>query len=181
MLFACSEEKHIEKEKPIFRIQLSKTLVDEELNISYQVPLNWDKMPASLSDKMVGRVKKNGADEFIIYTPKSFFYNKENSSLLRVGNIKFKNSIAYDSLSIETYIKMFQKYNRDLEIETTNISNNNFTIKQIKITKNNLISFKYLFRNSNNKILQFDFSIKEKNITKLKSSINASVSSIKLL
>ncbi len=180
LFIACKEEIK-EKQNPIKPAVTLIEFVDNELNISYQVPTNWDKMPTSLTDKMVGRVRKHGEDEFIIYSPKSFYYNNANSSLLRVGKIKFKKNISSDSLSIETYIKMFQKYNRDLKIKISKITNSNFTIKKMEITKNNLISFKYLFRNTNNEILQFDFSIKEEQITNLKPSIDASVNSIKLL
>lgn len=182
IVISCSEEKkNKQKTTQTIKIALSEIISDNYLSISYQVPQNWDEMPASLSEKMVGRVRKQGVDEFIIYTPKSFYYNSTNSSLLRIGEIKFKNNLSSDSLSIETYVKLFQKYNRDLEIETTNITNNNITIKQIKIIKNNLVSFKYLFRNNENKIIQLDFSIKKEKLLKLKPHIDASVNSIILL
>ncbi len=179
--FSCSEIREETKIEVLKKTQLSGQIIDNDLNISYQVPLNWEKMPTSLSDKMVGRVKKNGADEFIVYTPKTFFYNKKNSSLLRIGKIKLKKERSSNPLTIETYENIFKKYNRDLEIKTTNITNSNISIKKIKITKNNLISFKYLFRNNKNEILQFDFSIKEKDLEKFRKSIKASVASIKPL
>ena len=180
-LISCSKDENIETKTTVAKIELSEVIIDEEYNISYQVPKLWDEMPASLSEKMVGRIRKHGVDEFITYTPKSFFYETKNNSLLRIGEIKFKNNFSSDSLSIENYSSMFQKYNRDLEIEITDITNCIFPIQQMKITKNNLISFKYLFRNHQNEIIQFDFSIKNKNINKFKSSIDASVNSINLL
>ncbi len=107
LISSCEDKKEVSKKSITVVSELSKIIIDENLGISYQVPLNWNEMPASLSEKMVGRVTKKGEDEFIIYTPKIFYYNKDNSSLLRIGEIKFKNNLSSDSLSVDTYSVLF--------------------------------------------------------------------------
>lgn len=181
LLLSCDSKKEITPQLEKEEILLSEVIIDETLNISYQLPLNWDEMPASLSEKLVGRINKKGEDEFIVYNPKSYYYNNLNSSLLRIGEIKFQNNFINDSLSIDTYTNLFQKYNNDLEIDNSNIVNNNIRIRQMKIVKGNLLSFKFLFKNTNNEIIQFDFSIKNEDYSITYPIIIASIKSIKLL
>lgn len=181
LFVSCSGEKKNKDRTTPKEILLSDLIIEEELNISYQVPQNWDEMPASSTEKMVARTDKKGENEFIVYTPKSFYFNNVNNSLLRVGQIKFKNNSSSTSLEIDKYVNLFKKYNKDLEIESSNIENNNFHIVQIKITKNNLMSFKFLFKNYRKEIIQFDFSIKTENYSKIHPLIIASINSIKLL
>jgi len=78
-------------------------------------------------------------------------------------------------------ITIFEKYNKSLIFETSNLDNSNFPIKQIKIIRGNLVSYKFLFLNFNKEIIQFDFSITEENNVNLFPTIVASVHSIKLL
>ena len=181
LLLSCDSKKEITPQLEKEEILLSEVIIDETLNISYQLPLNWDEMPASLSEKLVGRINKKGEDEFIVYNPKSYYYNNLNSSLLRIGEIKFQNNFKNDSLSIDTYSNLFQKYNNDLEIDNSNIVNNNIRIRQMKIVKGNLLSFKFLFKNRNNEIIQFDFSITNEDYSITYPIIIASIKSIKLL
>jgi len=176
-------EKEEKKEVEIFSsIQLlnDKIIVDEDLSCSYQVPMNWDEMPVSLSEKMVARVKSKGRDGFIVYALKAFYYNDVDGSLLRVGQIKYKDNSSTDSLSIENYADLFAMYNRDLEIKITDVDFSKFRIKQIKIEKNNLMSFKFLFKNYNKEIIQFDYSVTKENHLQIFPTIMASINSIKL-
>ena len=62
-----------------------------------------------------------------------------------------------------------------------NIVNNNIRIRQMKIVKGNLLSFKFLFKNTNNEIIQFDCSIKNEDYSITYPIIIASIKSIKLL
>ncbi|MBU0476080.1 MAG: hypothetical protein KKF62_18185 [Bacteroidetes bacterium] len=182
IISACSEVEKDNTEDLNVIISLNdKIIVDDDLSISYQVPQNWDEMPASLSDKLVARINKKGEDEFIVYSPKTFYYANSLNALLRIGKIIHKDSISNDSLSIEKYSALFQKFNNELQIETSNIRVSNFSILQMKIVRNNLMSFKYLFENHNREIIQFDFSINEENYLEVYPSIIASINSIKIL
>lgn len=181
LLTSCDKKNTTSQKSIKIKSELSERIIDENLGISYQVPLDWVQMPASLSDKMVGRLQKKGQDEFIIYTPKSFYYNKENGSLLRVGEIKLKNNLPSDSLTIIAYSTLFQKYNRDLIIESTDIHFDKHIMKQLKISKKDLLSYKYLFKNHIGDLIQFDFSIQKKESTTIYPQILASIKSLKLL
>jgi hypothetical protein len=183
LLFSsCTGEKDAKYETPQIEIPLNDlVIIDEELNISYQVPQSWNEMPADLSEKMVARLDKKGENEFIVYTPKSFYFNNAENSLLRVGQIQSRKNHANDSLSIESYVILFKKFNNDLDIENIKLKNNNFPIVQMKIIKKNLMSFKYLFKNHNENIIQFDFSIKTEDYSRIHPLIIASINSLKLL
>ena len=156
-------------------------IIDENLNISYQIPLNWNQMPASLTEKFVARLSGKEKNNLIVYTPKSFYYDQESSSLLRVGNVSLKDKSVPELLTIENYIQQFQKYNTDLTIERNKVKLNQIEIIQLKIEKGNHISYKIIFQNKVREIIQLDFSITKENINKFKSSIDASIKSIKLL
>ncbi len=182
LFISCDEKREIKTE--ILEIDSSlndKVVIDESLNIAYQIPLNWNEMPASLSEKFVARMGKNEKNSLIIYSPKSFFYDKKTSSLLRVGRIRLKDKSSFELLTLEKYIELFRKYNSKLTIKSNEINLNQFRIIELKIEKGNLISFKIIFRNRAKEIMQFDFSMTKENVAKLKPSIDASIKSIKLL
>jgi hypothetical protein len=182
ILISCEKEDNKETQESNDIILLNdKIVVDEELNISYQVPLNWNEMPASLSEKYVARLSGNSENEFILYTPKSFFFEKATSALLRVGKISLKEKKNSLILTPQKYVEMFMKYNSTLKINFKNITLKGNEIIELSIEKGNLISYKIIFNNWEKDILQFDFSIAKENITKIKPAIDASVKSIKLL
>ena len=61
-VISCEEKEAIKNESPVIESLLNdKLIVDEDLNVSYQIPLNWNEMPASLSEKFVARL--NGKDK----------------------------------------------------------------------------------------------------------------------
>lgn len=175
---SCEVKKETKEEIPQKEIILTNIeMVDEDLNIAYQVPQNWIAMPTSMEEKTVARVD----NKFIVYKPKSFYFSSDDNSLLRVGEIKFRNTSSSDSLSIEKYVDLFKKYNNDLEIDNIKLESSNFPIAGMKIIKMNLMSFKFLFKNYNQEIIQFDFSINKKNYSKIYPTIISSINSIKLL
>ncbi len=179
VLFSCGNEQEVEK-TPKTEIMLNNSIQkDDNLKISFKIPTNWSEMPTSLAEKLVARISKNGEDDFIVSAPKSFFYNSKTNSLLRVGSITFQNNVSPDSLTINNYISIFRKFNSDLVVDVTEIENSLFPIKQIKIAKSNLLSFKFLFQNKDGEIIQFDFSIKKEELSDIYPTIIASVNSIK--
>lgn len=181
-LFACDQK--VEDKSNIYKekVLLSENLeINEVLNISFHIPQNYAKMPSSLTEKLVGRIKKKGDDEFIVYIPNSYYYNDENKSLFQVGIIKLRNIDSNDSLSIEKYITIYKKFNNGLNIETSDLINTIIQIKQLKIIKNKLMTFKFLFMNHNKEIIQFDFSINQSYYDDVFPAVIATIKSIKLL
>ena len=61
-----------------------------------------------------------------------------------------------------SYITLYKKFNSTKNIKQKRIQTNNLVITQLIIEKSNLISFKNIFMNKNDKIVQFDFSIQQK-------------------
>jgi len=179
---SCDEKDNKDKDLSELAASLSDEIViDEDLNISFQFPSNWEQMPASLSEKFVARLSGKNKNNLIVYSPKSFYYDQTSASLLRVGKVSLKDNSFPGILSVDHYISQFKKYNTDLTVERTEIQLNKIEIVQLKIEKGKHISYKIIFHNKLQEIIQFDFSITKENISKFKSSINASVKSIKLL
>ena len=181
-LFSCTENEKKEGESKENIILLNDELViDENLNISYQVPLNWDKMPASLSKKYVARLNSKNKNEFVLYFPKSFFYDKNSSALLRVGKVTLKEGSSTSKLTPQKYVELFERFNTNLKINQEQIVSDNLEMIKLIIEKGKLLSFKIIFYNWQKEIIQLDFSIKKEDASKLKSAIDAAIKSIKLL
>lgn len=182
LFISCGEDDKNKNDFSELKSTLKDKIVfDENLNISYQIPLNWNQMPASLTEKFVARLSGKEKNNLIVYSPKSFYYDQESSSLLRVGNVSLKDKSIPELLTIDNYVKQFKKYNTDLIVERNEIKLNQIEIIQLKIEKGNHISYKIIFQNKVREIIQFDFSITKENIKIFKSSIDASIKSIKLL
>ena len=179
---ACDEKVQNDKDPSELAPSLSDEIViDEDLNISYQIPSNWEQMPASLSEKFVARLSGKDKNNLIVYSPKSFYYDQTSASLLRVGKVSLKDNSLPEALTIENYISQFKKYNTDLTVESGTLQLNPIKIIQLKIEKGKHVSYKIIFQNNLKEIIQLDFSVTKENINKFKSSIYASIHSIKLL
>jgi len=182
IFFSCDgKENNVQDPSELASSLNDKIVVDESLNISYQFPLNWEQMPASLSEKFVARLSGKDKNNLIVYTPKSFYYDQTSSSLLRVGKVSLKDNSLPELLTIENYINQFEKYNTGLTIERSTLQLNQTEIIQLKIEKGKHVSYKIIFQNNLKEIIQLDFSVTKENISKFKSSIDASIKSIKLL
>ena len=161
---------------------LSDIIIDEELGISYQVPLQWELMSSELTERYVARLDSEKFDgNFIVYQPKAFYFNSSISGLLRVGGIDKSKESEEKELSIQNYITLYQKFNSVQNIKQKKIQTDNLLVTQLIIEKSNLLSFKNIFVNKNNKIIQFDFSLQQKDYDKNKHAIEISLASIKNL
>ena len=161
---------------------LSDIIIDEELGISYQVPLQWELMSSELTERYVARLDSEKFDgNFIVYQPKAFYFNSGISGLLRVGSVDKSEDSEEKELSVQYYITLYKKFNSSKNIKQKKIQTNNLVITQLIIEKSNLISFKNIFMNKNDKIVQFDFSIQQKDYENSKSAIETSLASIKIL
>ena len=161
---------------------LSDIIIDEVLGISYQVPLQWELMSSELTERYVARLDSEKFDgNFIVYQPKAFYFNSGISGLLRVGSVDKSEDSEEKELSVQYYITLYKKFNSSKNIKQKKIQTNNLVITQLIIEKSNLISFKNIFMNKNDKIVQFDFSIQQKDYENSKSAIETSLASIKIL
>jgi len=161
---------------------LSDIIIDEELGISYHVPMKWELMSSELTERYVARLDSEKFDgNFVVYQPKAFYFNSGISGLLRVGSVDKNKEADEKELSVQYYITLYKKFNSSKNIKQKKIQTNNLVITQLIIEKSNLISFKNIFMNKNNKIIQFDFSIQQKDYENNKSAIETSLASIKIL
>ncbi len=185
LLQYCGEDKTIEKKsKNVIPKEdiLSNIVIDEELGISYRTPLHWELMSSELSERYVARLDSEQFDgNFIVYQPKAFYFNSGISGLLRIGSINKNITSEETELSIDSYISRFRKFNPIKDFERKTIQTNNLVITQLIIKKSSLLSFKNIFMNNQNRIIQFDFSIQEKDYEDEKEKINSSLAAIELL
>ncbi|VAX17614.1 hypothetical protein MNBD_IGNAVI01-2036 [hydrothermal vent metagenome] len=186
LLFSCGEKKTSENKKPKIVKEkvklLSDVIVDNDLGISYQVPLSWKLMSAELSERYVARLNSEKFDgSFIVYHPKAFYFNSKISGLLRVGSIAESENSPGIELTIDNYIKLYKKFNTAKIIKREKINTGIISITQLVIEKSNLISLKNIFLNKKSKIVQFDYSLQQKDYDKEKEFITSSLASIKLL
>lgn len=185
IMFSCGEKKTPEKKpkgiKQSVKV-LSDVIVDKGLGISYQVPLTWELMSAELSERYVARLNTEKFDgNFVVYNPTAFYFNSKISGLLRVGSITESKDSPGMELTVDNYIKLYKKFNKVKIIKQERINTGIITITQLVIEKSNLISLKNIFLNKKSKIIQFDFSLQQKDYEKEKEFISASLKSIKLL
>lgn len=185
-VLSCSDKKTSEdiktEEVKTDEKILSDMIIDTDLGISYQVPLEWELMSSELSERYVARLDSerfNG--NFIVYQPKAFYFNSSISGLLRVGRIDKNKDSDEKELTIPKYITLYEKFNSSKNIKQKKIQTKNLVITQLIIEKSNLISFKNIFINKNDRIVQFDFSIQQKDYENNKKIIEASLASIKIL
>jgi len=185
-LLSCGDKQPSEdiktEEVKIDEKILSDVIIDEDLGISYQVPLKWELMSSELTERYVARLDSEKFDgNFIVYQPKAFYFNSGISGLLRVGTVDKNKEADEKELTIQHYILLYEKFNSTKNIKQKRIQTNNLVITQLIIEKSNLISFKNILMNKNDKIVQFDFSIQQKDYENNKSAIETSLASIKIL
>ncbi len=185
-VLSCADKKTSENVKTekvkIDEKILGSITIDEELGISYQVPLKWELMSSELTERYVARLDSERFDgNFIVYQPKAFYFNSAISGLLRIGSIDKNKDSDEKELTIQKYITLYEKFNSSKNIKQKKIQTNNLIITQLIIEKSNLISFKNIFMNKSEKIIQFDFSIQQKDYEINMNSIETSLASIKIL
>ena len=186
LILSCGDDKNsddikTEEVKTDDKV-LSDIIIDEELGISYQVPLQWELMSSELTERYVARLDSEKFDgNFIVYQPKAFYFNSSISGLLRVGGIDKSKESEEKELSIQNYITLYQKFNSVQNIKQKKIQTDNLIVTQLIIEKSNLLSFKNIFVNKNKKIIQFDFSLQQKDYFNNKHAIEISLASIKNL
>ena len=186
IIISCGEKETSDEikteEVEIDENNMSEVIIDEELGISYQVPIRWELMSSELSERYVARLDSEKFDgNFIVYQPRAFYFNSSVAGLLRVGSITKSEESEEKELTIEPYITLYKKFNSEKNIKRETIKTNNLIITQLIIEKSNLISFKNIFVNKNNKIVQFDFSIQRIDYENEKEYLNSSLASIKFL
>lgn len=185
-ILSCSDKKTSEdiktEEVKTNEKILSDIIIDTDLGISYQVPLQWELMSSELTERYVARLDSERFDgNFIVYHPKAFYFNSSISGLLRVGSVDKNKNSDEKELTIQKYITLYEKFNSVNDIKQKEVKTKNLVITQLIIEKSNLISFKNIFMNNSEKIVQFDFSIQQKDYENNKKTIETSLASIQIL
>lgn len=175
--FGCS--KDINDEEISFIVDQSKLgieMSDYDLGVKFHPPKNWELQPASLSKKIESR---NSTESFI-YEPIYLFFNDSSQAVLSVGKVVSLDSSVSKSAQINFYKSLLLSKYKENNVRFSSFTHNKINFTQLIFEKGNLISYKIIFLNGDNDIIQFDFSFRSEFKKNILINIKASIGSIKL-
>ena len=137
-------------------------------------------MPSSLSKKIEARKGiKNSQDNFI-YEPVYLFFNDSTGGVLSIGKVITVDSTITKSSVMNYYKSLLSAKYKNNDLTVGRFTKSNITFTQFKFKKENLISIKLVFENSNKEIIQADYSFPEQFASSIEVSLKSSVGSIEL-
>lgn len=175
--FGCS--KDVNDEEISFIVDQSKLgieMSDYDLGVKFHPPKNWELQPASLSKKIESR---NSTESFI-YEPIYLFFNDSSKAVLSVGKVMSLDSSVSKSAQINFYKSLLLSKYKENNVRFSSFTHNKINFTQLIFEKGNLISYKIIFLNGDNDIIQFDFSFRSEFKKNILINIKASIGSIKL-
>ena len=163
------------------RSKLDIEITDLDLGISFSAPRSWSFKQTSISNKTESRGSAVNPSDNIIYKPTYVFFNDSTGSLLSVGKIITEDSSMAGPARINFYKSLLiSKYKND-KIKVVNFINSRILLTQFKIERQNLVSFRIIFENARQEIIQFDYTVPLGRLESDYPSIKSSIGSLKLL
>lgn len=152
---------------------------DQELGIKFYPPKDWELRQTSISKKIESRGVKNNNENFI-YEPTYVFFNSSVGGLLSVGKITTSDSTLSRSAKLNYYKGLLSQKYKDNNLMVAKFIYSKIYFTQFHLQKENLTSFKIVFENSVNSIIQFDYTLPSNEIDSNILSVKASIGSIRL-
>ena len=157
--------------------RIEDTVKDTIDGFQLNPPLDWKltspEMLAQITAKYSEQQKEN-----VKFRPIFISMNQEKECLLSVISVGLKSD---SILEMEAYCKLIEeKFVKD-EIRKEIFKNNNIVFTQYLILKENLVTFKLLFRGPMNNLIQLDYITSRKNYPSEVKSIESSIGSIRLI
>ena len=181
---SCGKKGNGSGENEYFTFDSSKLgieVADQDFGIKFSPPKGWNLRPTSISKKIESRGSNENPAENFIYQPVYVFFNDSTGGLLSVGKILSGDSTIAKSARINYYKDLLNKKYKDDNLTSANFINSRIYFNQIKFSKHNLVSYKIVFANPNNDVIQFDYTIPQNFMETTEEFIKASIGSIKLL
>lgn len=160
--------------------QIAGEVFISELNVKFNPPKDWNEISSDLSEKVINELGKNkNSGNSFRYKPQKIFLEKDNHSLLSVGYVEKIDTSIHGNilLAYESAIKTSLK---EKEYKEGKFTKDGIGITQFLIQKENLISFKLLFLNSSNELIQFDYASQQENYENNLRGIESSIGTIQL-
>lgn len=178
-LNSCSDKKDSADNDSYFSFDKSKVgieVADQELGIKFNPPAGWDLTPSSISKKIESC---GAANDSFIYKPTYIFFNDTTGSLLSVGKVITNDSTLSQSSVLNYYKGLISSKHKNDKLAIGGFVHSKIAFTQFEIRKENLLSFKIIFENTSNEIIQFDYTIRQNSFDKSESAIKASIGSIR--
>ena len=182
LFFSCGKGDSLQDDSDYFTFDKSLhgiEVVDQELGIKFFPPKNWELQQTMISKKTESRDSSNPIDQFI-YSPTYVFFDDSTGGFLSVGKVITTDTTLAKSARFNFYKGLINSKYKNNSLSLGNFIHSKIYFSQFKIEKYNLVSFKLLFLNANNEILEFDYTIPSKFLDSTEPSIKSSIGSIRL-
>lgn len=183
MLVSCGKGDSGQNDSDYFIFDKSMTgieVVDQELGLKFHPPVNWQLQQTSISKKIEARDSANPNDHFI-YLPTYVFFDASTGGFLSVGKVLTSDTSMAKSTQMNFFKGLISSKHKNDNLISENFVHSKIYFSQFKIEKYDLVSFKLIFLNLYGEILEFDYTIPAGYLETTKSSIKASIGSIKLM
>ena len=180
IVISCGKGKNDQNDSDFFSFDKSKLgieVVDQELGIKFNPPINWELRQTSISKKIESRDASNPNDHFV-YEPTYVFFDNSTGGLLSVGKVVTNDTTLAKSARLNYYKGVISKKNKNDKLTGANFIHSKIYFSQFILEKQNLISYKLVFENRSGQIIQFDYTIPAANSETAQPLIKSSIGSI---
>lgn len=150
--------------------------IDYDLGIKFNPPKDWELQPASLSKKM-----ESNSSESFYYQPIYLFFDNESKAILSVGKVQSSDTSLSKTSQINYYKSLITNKYKNNNIVYTSFTKGKIHFYKINYEKENFISYKIIFQNESNEIIQFDYSFNKNIRDKIFPFMQASIGTIETI
>jgi hypothetical protein len=160
--------------------RIGNEFVEMNLKFKFNPPKAWLLKPSELTEKIVSRqnaIKESG-DSFL-YKPLYVFFSDSTKGILTIGTIDTNDSLK-SPVQIQRYLDEIVARHGKENVVIKNYVKDKIMISQLTITKQSIVSEKMVFRNSEGRYLQLDYTMQKGDIEKEEKAIESSLGTLKL-
>lgn len=183
ILISCSKSKNGEADaSDYFSFDTSKLgmeVVDQDMGIKFYPPMKWELRQTQISKKIESRGAAVKPEDNFVYKPTYVFFNDSTNGLLSVGKVETKDTTIAKSAQLNFYKGLMATKYKDNHITSVTFVHSKIYFSQLKLEKENLTSFKILFENSKQEIIELDYTIPSKYFESSYPFIKSSIGSIR--
>lgn len=183
VLISCGKGKNGEKDaNEYFSFDTSKLgmeVADQEMGIKFYPPQKWELRQTQISKKIESRGAAVRPEDNFIYKPTYVFFNDSTNGLLSVGKVETKDTSLAKSAQLNFYKGLISGKYKDNRLVSVTFLHSKIYFSQFKFEKENLTSFKILFENPRQEIIEFDYTVPSKYFETTYPFIKSSIGSIR--
>lgn len=186
LLFSACNKVDSEKKDTILFNQVDSLISSPDSlyngGIIISPPKDWTNIDSNLISLITAKLSQISDTSFHFeYNLLKIYFDSTSSSLLSVGTIIYDESIYSAETALSDYKSLFEKNLLTSNIKTGSYIKDNIEITQFLIQEKDNITFKLIFINNSNKIIQIDYILNPKIYLDIVKAVESSISSIKLI